>query len=203
MVYVSEIVLYRDCLKLAYLKALATSDTSVGASLTCHAALVLVDTADVETASLGTFLAELDDHLRTSLDTRSTGGTLIFVHLGKARLGIHMDRIKVAHSDAVAIAQTAVATARLATVQSRLDLAALSAYVSIDSWTRLAGTVTADDRYERIALGDSLTEDLSHLRHDRLSAYGAPKPLERGGFAASLGKACTAWVTAATAVSLG
>ena len=46
MVYVSEIVLYRDCLKLAYLKALATSDTSVGASLTCHASLVLVDTAD-------------------------------------------------------------------------------------------------------------------------------------------------------------
>ena len=57
MVYVSEIVLYRDCLKLAYLKALATSDTSVGASLTSHATLVFVDTADVETASLGTLLA--------------------------------------------------------------------------------------------------------------------------------------------------
>ena len=104
MVYVSEIVLYRDCLKLAYLKALATSDTSVGASLTCHATLVLIDTTDVDTASLGTFLAELDDHLRTSFDTRSTGGTLIFVHLGEARLGIHVDCIKVAHSDAVAIA---------------------------------------------------------------------------------------------------
>ena len=57
VVYVSEIVLYRDCLKLAYLKALATSDTSVGASLTSHAALVFVDTADVETAPLGAFLA--------------------------------------------------------------------------------------------------------------------------------------------------
>ena len=203
MVYVSEIVLYRDCLKLAYLKALATSDTRVGASLASHASLVLIDTADVDTASLGTFLAELDDHLRTSLDTRSTGGTLIFVHLGEARLGIHVDRIKVAHSDTVSIAQTAVATARLTTIKGRLDLAALGSYISIDSWTRLAGTVTANDRYERIALGDALTEDLSHLRHDRLSAYGAPKPLERGGFAASLGKAGTARVTAATAVSLG
>ena len=116
MVYVSEIVLYRDCLKLAYLKALATSDTSVGASLTCHASLVLIDTADVETASLGALLAELDDHLRTSLDTRSTGGTLIFVYLGKACLRIHVDGIKVAHSDTVSITQTAVATARLATV---------------------------------------------------------------------------------------
>ena len=104
MVYVSEIVIYRDCLKLAYLKALATSDTSVGASLTSHAALVLVDTADVEAATLGPLLAKLDDHLRTSLDTSSTGGTLIFVYLGKARLGIHMDGIEVADSDAVAIA---------------------------------------------------------------------------------------------------
>ena len=104
MVYVSEIVLYRDCLKLAYLKALATSDTRVGASLASHASLVLIDTADVDTASLGSLLAKLDDHLRTSLDTRSTGGTLIFVHLGETRLGIHVDRIKVAHSDAVSIA---------------------------------------------------------------------------------------------------
>ena len=104
MVYVSEIVLYRDCLKLAYLKALTTSDTRVGASLTCHATLVLINAADVETASLGTLLAELDDHLRTSFDTRSTGGTLIFVYLGEPRLGVHVDRVKVAHSDAVAIA---------------------------------------------------------------------------------------------------
>lgn len=104
MVYVSEIVLYRDCLKLAYLKALTTSDTSVGAGFTCHATLVLINAANVETASLGTLLAELDDHLRTSFDTRSTGGTLIFVHLGEPRLGVHVDRVKVAHSDAVAIA---------------------------------------------------------------------------------------------------
>lgn len=202
MVYVSEIVLYRDCLKLAYLKALATSDTSVGASLTCHASLVLIDTADVETASLGTLLAELDDHLRTSLDTRSTGGTLIFVHLGKACLRIHVDGIKVAHSDTVAIAQTAVTTARLATVQSRLDLTALSSYISIDSWTRLTGTITAHDGYERVALSDALTEDLCHLGHDRLSAYGAPEPFERGGFAASLSKAGTARMATATAVGL-
>ena len=104
MVYVSEIVLYRDCLKLAYLKALATSDTSVGASLTCHASLVLIDTADVDTTPLGSLLAQLDDHLRTSLDTSAAGGTLIFVHLGKTCLGIHMDGIEVADSDAVAIA---------------------------------------------------------------------------------------------------
>ena len=104
MVYVSQVILKRDRLKRADLKALATSDTSIRTSLTSHAALVLVDTADVEATTLGALLAKLDDHLRTSLDASSAGGTLILVHLGKPRLGIHMDRIKVAHSDAVAIA---------------------------------------------------------------------------------------------------
>ena len=104
MVYVSQVILKCDRLKRADLKALATSDTSIRTSLTSHAALVLVDTADVEATTLGSLLAKLDDHLRTSLDTSSAGGTLILVHLGKPRLGIHVESTKVAHSDAVAIA---------------------------------------------------------------------------------------------------
>ena len=104
MVYVSQVILKRDRLKRADLKALAPSATSIRTSLTSHAALVLVDTADVEATTLGTLLAKLDDHLRTSFDTRSTGGTLIFVYLGEPRLGVHVDRVKVAHSDTVAIA---------------------------------------------------------------------------------------------------
>ena len=99
-------------------------------------------------------------------------------------------------------ALTAVATARLATVQRRLDLAAASSYISIRPRACLAGTIAAYDRHEWIALSDALTEYLCDLRHDGLSAHRAPEPLERGSLATSLRKARATRVTAATAVRL-
>ena len=107
MVYVSEIVLYRDCLKLAYLKALTTSDTSIGAGFTCHATLVLINAADVETAPLGTLLAELDDMTWTSVGASTTTRTLLFINLRNASFRIDRDCAKLAGSHAIATTQTA------------------------------------------------------------------------------------------------
>ena len=103
---VRHVVLNGDGTKRTLLLTLAATNTCSLAGLHGSRTLVLVDAADIDTTVLWSFLTQLDDVTRTSLDTSATRGTLLFIDLGETSLGIHVDSVELAGSDTVATTQT-------------------------------------------------------------------------------------------------
>ena len=102
MVYISQVVLDGDGSERAFLFAFATTNTTDLTSLHGNRTFILVDTGDKDPATLRPLLTQFDDLTRTSLHTSATGGTLVFINLGNARLRIDADGIKLAGCLAVA-----------------------------------------------------------------------------------------------------
>ena len=101
VVDIGEVVGDGDGLELTLLEAEATADAGIAAGLLRRAALILIDAADVDAAVLGPLLTQLDDGLRTSLDTGATGHALVLEDHRQARLLVHVHRIAEAGLDAV------------------------------------------------------------------------------------------------------
>ena len=98
-VNVRNVALNGDGTEVTLLLTLATTDTSGLTSLHSYRTLVLVDTRDEHSPTLRTLLAKLDDVARTSLDTGTTRGTLLFIDLGQTGLRI-ADHYTLQSSDA-------------------------------------------------------------------------------------------------------
>ena len=143
VVDVCQVVLNGDCIKLAYLLALAATDTSVGTCLACYSALVFVDAHHDDAAALRTFLAQLDDVAWTCANALTTASTLLIVHLWQTRLWVHVDGVKLAGSYAVATTQTPERTSCLTHLAVVHDLTTLSTIVDACSWSCFARTVAA------------------------------------------------------------
>ena len=94
---VSEVVLNGDSTEVTLLLTFSTSDTAYLTGLHGYRTLVLVDARHEDSSTLRTLLTELDDVTRTSLDTRTTRGTLLFVYLWDTCLRINLDGIKLAY----------------------------------------------------------------------------------------------------------
>lgn len=80
VVDVRQVILDGDCIKLAHLLALATTDTCVGTCLACYSTFVFVHAHHYHSAALWTFLAELDDVAWTRFHTLTATGTFLVVH---------------------------------------------------------------------------------------------------------------------------
>ena len=83
VVDIGNIILNGDSIELAHLGTLATADAGSSASLACHAALVLIDAADIYPSVIlkgSTHVAKLYDAFRTGFGTCSTSGTLGLIH---------------------------------------------------------------------------------------------------------------------------
>ena len=73
---VSHIVLNRDGLKRAHLRALAAADAGCRAGLAGHCALVFVHARNKQAAVFLAAVTQFDDSLRTRLDARTAGHAL-------------------------------------------------------------------------------------------------------------------------------
>ena len=94
IVDVSQVVGDGDSLEGTHLLALAATDTAHLTGLACHGSLVLVDAEHHHATTVAALVAEFDDHARTCLHAGSTSGTLLGIHLGESRLGVHADGVK-------------------------------------------------------------------------------------------------------------
>src|SRR5690606_17066007 len=155
-----------------YLLALAAADTGHVAGFLCHGTLVLVDAAHVDAARLGALLAQLDDILGAGFHTGSTGGALVFHHLGQHGLGVDMDGIERTGLLTVAQAQATEGTAGITTIERCGNGAVGGSIVEVQSGTLLAGATAAYYRYFFCCFGCRLSQDSCHAIHRLLSTHG-------------------------------
>ena len=110
---VRQVALDGDSSERALLFTLATTDTCYSTSLLGSRTLVAVDATNIHTASLRSFLAQLDDVARTGLGTSSTSSTKLLVDLSQTGFGIDGNGSKLACFGTVATAKTSKSTSGL------------------------------------------------------------------------------------------
>ena len=95
MVDVGEVVCYGDGFKLTLFKAERATYAGITTCLFRGPAFILIATADEDTSTLRSFLAELDERLGAGLDTGSASDTFVFEDERETGLRIHRHRIEV------------------------------------------------------------------------------------------------------------
>ena len=196
----SYVTLHGNRSRLAGLHAFHTADASGLAGLHHHGALVLRDARHVDRPVLGPLLAELDDSLRTGLHAGAAGRALVGIDLGQPRFGVDPDGIEGADRHAVAVAQTAERTARLAHVERRSHGARRGAVEFVGSRTLGARSAAPHGSHLRLLFGGRLTQIIRHGLHAGAAAHRAEErrnvvPLhQRVGHAAATGEAAAAAV---------
>ena len=144
MVDVREVVCDGDGFKLTLFKAERATYAGITTCLFRGPAFILIATADEDTSTLRSFLAELDERLGAGLDTGSTSDAFVFEDQRKASLRIHRHRIEVTRSDAVAESYTAPGAVGISLVEGRGYSTASSSIIDVGAWASFARPVTAE-----------------------------------------------------------
>ena len=116
-IYIGEIVFNGNCPVRTYFGTFAAPDAGGGAGLAGHGTLVLVDAADKYPHSARSLVPQLDDILRTGLDTGPAGSTFLLVHFRKVCLRIYIDSTELAGGHTVTAHEASERTAGITTVE--------------------------------------------------------------------------------------
>ena len=144
MVDVGEVVCDGDGFKLTLFKAERATYASITTCLFRGPTFILIATANEDTSTLWSFLAELDERLGAGLDTGSTSNTFVFEDERKASLRIHRHRIEITGPDAVAESYTAPGAVGISLVEGRGYSAAGGSIIDVGAWASFACPVTAE-----------------------------------------------------------
>jgi hypothetical protein len=200
---ISEVVLYGDGTKVTLLLTFSTSDTAYLTGLHGYRALILVDTRDEDSPTLRTFLTELDDVTRTSLDTRTARGTLLFVDLRDTCLRINLDGIKLTGSLTVATSKTSEATGCLTGSTGVHRSTGAKSGILGNARTMLASTITSHYGYHRLGIGNSHSQQISNLTHRLGTTNGTHQSVEASGISTldeGISHTATTWESTSSAV---
>ena len=197
---VGHVVRDGDGVVRAGLGAEAAADAGIGAGLLRSRPLVLVDAGHVLAHAARALETKFDDVLGAGFGAGAAGGTLLLVHDGQARRGIHRQGAELARGHAVAATQAAESAARVAAVERGLDPAGLRAVVLIGTRTSLAAAVATDHRDLRGLRGHRKTENGSDLLHHLVAAHRAILIVQVRCFDRRIGESAASGEAAAAAV---
>lgn len=152
MVDVGEVVCDGDGFKLTLFKAERATYAGITTCLFRSPAFILIATADEDTSTLRSFLAELDERLGAGLDTGSASDTFIFEDERETGLRVHRHRIEVTGPDAVAESYTAPGAVGISLVEGRGYSTASGSIIDVGAWASFARPVTAEYCDQRVLL---------------------------------------------------
>ena len=144
MVDVGEVIRDGDGFKLTLFKAERATYAGITTCLFRNPTFILIATANEDTSTLRSFLAELDERLRAGLNASATSDAFVFEDERKASLRIHRHRIEVTGPDAVAESYTAPGAVGISLVEGRGYSAASCSIIDVGSWASFARPVTAE-----------------------------------------------------------
>lgn len=144
MVDVRKVVCDGDGFKLTLFKAERATYAGITTCLFRGSTFILIATADEDTSTLRSFLAELDERLRTGLDTGSASDAFVFEDERETGFRVHRHRIKVTGPDAVAESYTAPGAVGISLVEGRGYSTASGSIIDVGAWASFARPVTAE-----------------------------------------------------------
>ena len=144
MVDVGEVVYDGDGFKLTLFKAERATYAGITTCLFSSPTFILIATANEDTSTLWSFLAELDECLGAGLNASATSDAFVFEDERKASLRIHRHRIEVTRSDAVAESYTAPGAVGISLVEGRGYSTASGSIIDVGAWASFARPVTAE-----------------------------------------------------------
>ena len=144
MVDVRKVVCDGDGFNLTLFKAERATYAGITTCLFCGPTFILIATANEDTSTLRSFLAELDERLGAGLDTGSASDTFVFEDERKASLRIHRHRIEVTGPDAVAESYTAPGAVGVSLVEGRGYSTASGSIIDVGAWASFARPITAE-----------------------------------------------------------
>jgi hypothetical protein len=196
----SKVVLYLDCSLGTGLLALHTTDTTVGAGLTCYCALIMAGALYYYANGI---LYEMNDVVRTSLLTKTATDTLLGVDLCDALFLINSDSISGTNVHTVTVAKAgigALAVARIVDISSKTGVNTVVNELSLLGLARaVAGYVS--NLFNNVTCGKS--HDLTDLFSNTVTAGNTEAGVVALTLTESLCISVTARVTASTAVCTG
>ena len=144
MVDVGEVVCDGDGFKLTLFKAERATYASITTCLFRSPTFILIATANEDTSTLRSFLAELDERLGAGLNASATSDTFVFEDERKTGLRIHRHRIEVTGPDAVPEPNTAPGAVGISLVEGRGYSTASGSIIDVGAWASFARPVTAE-----------------------------------------------------------
>ena len=200
-IYIGEIVFNGNCPVRTYFGTFATSYAGCRAGFTCHSALVLVDTADIDPHAARTFVPEFDDILRAGLHAGSTCGTFLLVHFRQTCLRIHLDGSELACSHTVTATETAERTSRITAVKGSFDTAGRISAIIVYARAVCTCTVTPDRCDHRGFLLHLHAEHGCNFLHCLIATDRTEIVVQIWGFDTRLGEGTASCMSASSAVS--
>jgi len=116
---ISQVLCHLNCSKSADVKTIGATGTGNTASFRSENGFVMVPAGNINLPVSGHLNAKFDQQLRTGIHAGSAAIAFDVVHFGQKREWIHVDRIKLANWNTVAITQTTNLTIGLASIQRR------------------------------------------------------------------------------------
>ena len=144
MVDVGEVVCDGDGFKLTLFKAERATYAGITTCLFRGPTFILIATADEDTSTLRSFLAELDERLGAGLNASATSDAFVFEDERETGLRIHRHRIEVTGPDTVAESYTAPGAVGISLVEGRGYSTASGSIIDVGSWASFARPVTAE-----------------------------------------------------------
>ena len=184
----------------AGLNADSAADAGVCAGLLRCRALILITAKHRLAHAARALRTQLDKLLGTGLDAIAASHALALVQHRQAGGRIHAEGAELAGKHAVPATQAAEGAAGVAAIERGLHAATVIAVVEIGFGAHLASAVASKHRHLGSLLHHGKAENLRHLLHHLIAAYGAEMGAQVGRLHGRIGESVASGITAATAV---
>ena len=199
-VNVAEIILDSDSIKWASLLAFSAPYAGHTARLFSRATFVFVDAGYEYPPVLRVLLSHFYHMLRADLGASTACCTFILIHNWKQSLGVHVNRVKIAHCAAIAHPEAAPLASCITFVERRRHSAGISPVIPVHPGPFLWTPCATHHGNHRILSLRRLSYDSRDCGHNLVTPYRAKEVRYIASFHKGIGESSATWIAAPSAI---